>query len=167
MAGLCAACLGAAALLGGCAQPEKKAAPPKSTAPVEWYVCGRDPLTYCPRGLKPPPERKPFGRVPSFVYLADRETRFYIPPHAERHREHALQLRELSLQQMPKTPMSVEETMIWVARAAGYTVLGGAVVSVGALAGDYVPPAANAIIEEGMDAVDRLMESQLPMPERN
>lgn len=67
---------------------------------VQWQVVGHDPLTYAPKGFNPP-ETEAMS-VPEYVYLADRQTRFYIPPRAAAFREAALATRADSLKLGPE-----------------------------------------------------------------
>jgi hypothetical protein len=53
-----------------------------------------------------------------FVYLANRETRFYIPPNTKLYREQALALRKASLSNWEKTGTVAENTASWIGRSA-------------------------------------------------
>lgn len=69
---------------------------------MQWQVVGHDPLTYAPMGFKPPGTEISQTSVPEYVYLADRSTRFYIPPLATEYREAALAARADSLKLGPE-----------------------------------------------------------------
>lgn len=121
--------------------------------PVEWYLAQRDPLTYCPKGHKLPPPRAAYGPIPTYVYLEDRSTRFYIPPHAERHQEQALELRHLSkskTQGLSTAPPTVNGTILWVGRALARTAVTGVWVT-GMMFGGV--PQEGSIAEGMMEAV--------------
>ena len=128
---LLAGCL----LLSHCAQREP-AAPP-SPDQVEWYIARKEPLTFCPKG-----QHLPDQTVPSwgdeYVYLADRRTRFYIPPKHLGHRSQALALRQASLKENGMLPSSTQQTFQWVAKNTLRLLLLPALVSVGGEDGDGV-----------------------------
>lgn len=92
-ANLCALSLVAPCLLlCQCSHPETVVAQPR----VEWQVVGHAPLTYAPRGFPPPAPDSYDAVSASYVYVMDRQTRYYVPwNHAEAKRQ-ALLIREAS-----------------------------------------------------------------------
>jgi hypothetical protein len=98
-----------------CAHPEKKPGVADKAAPqVEWYIASQDPLTYCPKGHALPAGKS--SEFSTFVYLADRRTRFYIPPKAMAPYRQALQLRQESTTTSQRVFASSHNTMEWVGR---------------------------------------------------
>jgi hypothetical protein len=85
---------------------------------VEWYIACRQPLTYCPVGFEPPLHTGT-RKGADYVYLADGQTRFYLPPHLPVAREQALQLRRASLSQ----DAVFRDGSIGVANWVGATIL--------------------------------------------
>lgn len=80
---------------------------PRAEPKIEWYVASKDPLTLCPRGY-----RLPHHFFGTYVFLADRSQRFYIPdecpPEVEKQ---ALALREASLRLAEKNRGTAEKTL--------------------------------------------------------
>lgn len=132
-----------------CAQPQvdSKSATPKTASSADWYIASHNPLTYCPKGHQLPQARVNYGPLPTFVYLADRTTRFYIPPGATLHQQQAMKLRKLSMAENQRLPPDVNRTMRWVSRALARTTVTSLVAAATMLVG--VPaedsPAANAL----------------------
>lgn len=125
----------------------------RKESPLEWYVAQRDPLTYCPQGHKLPPPRAAYGPAPTYVYLADRSTRFYIPPGAARHHEQALELRRLSesgTRGLRASPPTLHDTTRWVRRALARTAVTGVVVAAAMFGG---APQESSIADDMMETV--------------
>lgn len=144
-----------AVTLTHCAHPQAnpESAKPEIGPPVEWYIAQRDPLTYCPKGHQLPPSRAVFGPAPIYVYLADRTTRFYIPPRATSHQQQALELRQLSKsesQGLSTSSTSVNSTIRWVGRALARTAVTGVTVAAAMLVG---APGEGSIADSAMEAV--------------
>jgi len=82
---------------------------------VEWYIASKEPLTYCPKGQRLPKE----GELPEwgteYIFLADRRTRFYIPPQHPHHRQQALALKLASSKEPHQLGKDTQQTMKWVA----------------------------------------------------
>lgn len=127
-----AACL---ILLSQCAHREPAELPPP--AHVEWYIAQNEPLTFCPKGQHLPDQTVP-SRGEEYIYLADRRTRFYIPPKHLVHRSQALALRQASLKENGMLPSSTQQTFQWVAKNTLRLLLLPALVSVGGEDGDGV-----------------------------
>ncbi|MBE7497169.1 MAG: hypothetical protein HS117_19685 [Verrucomicrobiaceae bacterium] len=89
---------------------------------VEWYIATKEPLTYCPTGHKLPVPDTAAARGAEYIYLADRTTRFHIPPGCMAHRREALALREDSKSVAGKFLTSTENTISWVGRKLGGAV---------------------------------------------
>lgn len=80
-------------LLSQCAH--RQVAPPGSVE-VEWDAAAHAPLTYCPKGHRLPTPGSASAQGAEFIYLMDRQTRYFIPPGCADHRRQALALREAS-----------------------------------------------------------------------
>jgi len=89
-------------LLSQCSHSPSYPRTPVSQKKMEWQVIGHNPLTYAPKGVKPPETVSASSSVPEYVYLADRRTRFYIPPLAVEYRQRALAARAESLKLGPE-----------------------------------------------------------------
>lgn len=101
--------------LSQCAHSDKKPGVTDQAAPqVEWYIASQDPLTYCPKGHALPTGKS--SEFSTFVYLADRRTRFYIPPKAMAPYRQALQLRQESTTASQRVFASSENTVEWVSK---------------------------------------------------
>jgi hypothetical protein len=100
--------------LSQCAHSERKPVAEKAAPRDEWYIASKDPLTYCPKGRVLPADKS--SELSTFVYLADRRTRFYIPPQSGAHLRQALQLRQESLSASQRVFASSENTVEWVGR---------------------------------------------------
>ncbi|MDP1588937.1 MAG: hypothetical protein Q8M07_14400 [Prosthecobacter sp.] len=100
-------------LLTQCAHRDEAAAT-AAASKAEWYIASKEPLTYCPKG-HPFPSDEAEGA--SFVYLADRRTRFHIPRHGGAlHQQQALKMRQASLSASRKWFSSTEATASWVSQ---------------------------------------------------
>lgn len=85
------ACLG----LSHCAHSDQKPVASQSPAKLGWHVVSSNPLTYAPAGHSLPPENR--YDPPTFVPLADQQTRFYVPRNDAAHLRQALAWRQASL----------------------------------------------------------------------
>ena len=114
--------------------------PPQPAASVEsagWHVASKEPLTFCPNGYKLPGVQ--YGILDGeYVYLADRNSRFYIPggKYAQFYRKQALVARDASLKdQEGFLARSVKSKIAWVGNAIGKAATWTVV-----LAGQVDPP---------------------------
>jgi hypothetical protein len=108
----------AAIILLSCFSLANCAKPAKAPAPVEWYVASTNPVTMCPKGFVVP-AFKP-SQAPTFVYLADRRTRFYIPPRNVAAMNQALAVREASITVPDKVFRTTEGILTFIGQ---FTIL--------------------------------------------
>lgn len=101
--------------LGQCAH-DKQASPAATEAKNDWQMVSRDPLTYAPKGFTPPAAGSYDAVGAEYVYLADRKTRFYVPPRKKEFRAQALAIREASKNQADKMHENAEAVVEGVLR---------------------------------------------------
>ena len=103
-----------------CRSAPEQPQPAASVESAGWYVASEEPLTFCPKGYKVPGVQ--FGILDGeYVYLADRNSRFYIPggQYAQFYRKQALVAREASLRDKRHFTGSVASKIAWVGNAIG------------------------------------------------
>jgi hypothetical protein len=76
-----------------CANSDPKRVADKAAPRVEWYLASKDPPTYCPVGHALPQRGSAEEARAQYITLADRPTRYYIPPGCDAHRKLALRLQ--------------------------------------------------------------------------
>jgi len=91
---------------------------------VEWYIASQEPVTLCPKGHQIPAAGTT-ARIGTFVLLADRRTRFYIPPeHSSYFMRDALEIRQASRRASRKVFATTESTLGWLSGTLGPLLVG-------------------------------------------
>ncbi len=103
-------------------------------ARVEWRVIGREPLTYAPKGYAPPAPDNYDSVTASYVYLMDRQTRYYVPWNHPEAKRQALLAREASKTRADKCHEQAGALADGTLRMGVWTLY-AAVVVAGAMAG--------------------------------
>ena len=113
-------------ILVSCAtQPASEASASAKLEQTNWYVASREPLTFCPKGYTLPEIQ--YGYLEGeYVYLSDRQTRFFIPRGKDepRFRKEALVVRESSLSESFKRRRTVDEVVNFVLAVTPLSALG-------------------------------------------
>lgn len=109
-------------LLCQCTHQPAVAAQPK----VEWQVIGHEPLTYAPKGYAPPAADSHDAVTTSYVYVMDRQTRYYVPWNHPEAKRQALLFREASKTRADKCQEQAEALADGALRAGVWTLYAAA-----------------------------------------